>query len=68
MPVINKSNGRLNDNDVFKLYVEYWLTKLNKIQEEILKKEVIVERVAHLDVVTLYSFLLSVSSNPYFKF
>jgi len=41
---------------------------MEKSQEEIEEKEVTVERVAYLDVVKLYTVLLSVSSNPSFKF
>jgi hypothetical protein len=67
MPVINMSNKRLHDNEVFKLGVKYWLNKWKKNQGEI-KKKILVERVAHFYVVTLYSFLLTVSPNPSFKF
>lgn len=61
------SNKRLHDNEVFKLGVKYWLNKWKKNQGEI-KKKILVERVAHFYVVTLYSFLLTVSPNPSFKF
>jgi len=60
MPMINISNERLNDNEVFKLCFENWLKKWKRNSRGNFKK-LIVERVAHLDVVTLYSFLLNIS-------
>jgi hypothetical protein len=68
MPTINVSNERLNDND-FLIYASNmgWING-KKFKEKLKEKKLIVEREAHLDVDTLYSFLLTGSCNLSFKF